>query len=77
MLAKVILLKKSWKTVASAANYVIDDLKKNPEPLEPGSYQPEDVANYLAREGVLEAASFNLMAAALFFESCACDLRST
>ena len=28
MLAKVILLKKSWKTVASAANYVVDDLKK-------------------------------------------------
>ncbi len=60
MLAKVIMLKKSWKTVASAANYVIDDLKKNPEPLEPGSYQSEDAANYLAREGVLEAASFNL-----------------
>lgn len=60
MLAKVIMLKKSWKTVASAANYVVDDLKKNPEPLEPGSYQPEDAANYLVREGVLEAASFNL-----------------
>jgi hypothetical protein len=28
MLAKVIMLKKSWKTVASAANYVVDDLKK-------------------------------------------------
>ena len=31
MLAKVILLKKSWKTVASAANYVVDDLKKGTE----------------------------------------------
>ena len=60
MLAKVILLKKSWKTVASAANYVVDDLKKTPEQPEPGSYEPEDAANYLAREGVLEAASFNL-----------------
>jgi len=60
MLAKVILLKKSWKTVASAANYVVDDLKKTPEQPEPGGYEPEDAANYLAREGVLEAASFNL-----------------
>jgi len=60
MLAKVILLKKSWKTVASAANYVIDDLKKTPDQLETGSYEPEDVVNYLAREGVLEAASFNM-----------------
>jgi hypothetical protein len=60
MLAKVILLKKSWKTVASAANYVVDDLKKAPEQPEPGHYSPEDGANYLAREGVLEAASFNL-----------------
>ena len=60
MLAKVILLKKSWKTVASAANYVVDDLKKAPEQPEPGHYGPEDGANYLARDGVLEAASFNL-----------------
>ncbi len=60
MLAKVILLKKSWKTVASAANYVVDDLKKTPEQPEPGGYEPEDAANYLAREGVLEAASFHL-----------------
>ncbi|MDI1247163.1 MAG: relaxase/mobilization nuclease domain-containing protein [Rhodoferax sp.] len=60
MLAKVILLKKSWKTVASAANYVVDDLKKSPELSEPGSYEPADAANYLARDGVLEAASFNL-----------------
>jgi hypothetical protein len=36
MLAKVILLKKSWKTVASAANYVVDDLKKTPEQPDPG-----------------------------------------
>jgi hypothetical protein len=56
MLAKVILLKKSWKTVASAANYVVDDLKKMPEQPEPGSYEPENAVNYLAREGVLEAA---------------------
>jgi len=60
MLAKVILLKKSWKTVASAANYVVDDLKKGTEQLEPGSYEPEDAVNYLARDGVLEAASFNM-----------------
>ena len=60
MLAKVILLKKSWKTVASAANYVVDDLKMTPEQPEPGSYEPEDAVNYLAREGVLEAASFNM-----------------
>ena len=60
MLAKVILLKKSWKTVASAANYVVDDLKRSPEQAEPGRYEPEDAANYLAREGVLEAASFHL-----------------
>jgi hypothetical protein len=60
MLAKVIVLKKSWKTVASAANYVVDDLKKHPEQTEPGSYEPEDAAHYLARDGVLEAASFNL-----------------
>jgi len=59
-LAKVILLKKSWKTVASAANYVVDDLKKGTEQLEPGSYEPEDAVNYLARDGVLEAASFNM-----------------
>jgi hypothetical protein len=37
MLAKVILLKKSWKTVASAANYVVNDLKKSPVQPEPGS----------------------------------------
>lgn len=60
MLAKVILLKKSWKTVASAANYVVDDLKMAPEQTEPVSYEPQHAANYLAREGVLEAASFNL-----------------
>lgn len=60
MLAKVIVLKKSWKTVASAANYVVDDLKKHPEQAEPGSYEPEDAVNYLARDGVLEAASFNM-----------------
>lgn len=72
MLAKVILLKRSWKTVANAANYVMDDLKKRPErsnhqdhpkhldPAEPGSYEPEDAAHYLMREGVLEAASFNM-----------------
>ena len=60
MLAKVILLKKSWKTVASAANYVVDDLKKAPERAEPGSYEPQDAVNYLARDGVLEAASFNM-----------------
>lgn len=60
MLAKVIVLKKSWKTVASAANYIVDDLKKGPEQQEPGSYGPEDGANYLVRDGVLEAASFNL-----------------
>ena len=60
MLAKVIQLKKSWKTVASAANYVVDDLKKTPEQPGPGSYEPEDAVNYLAREGVLEAASFNM-----------------
>jgi len=60
MLAKVILLKKSWKTVASAANYVVDDLKRSPEQAEPGRYEPEDAVNYLAREGVLEAASFNM-----------------
>ena len=60
MLAKVIMLKKSWKTVASAANYVVDDLKKAPEQPEPGHYGPEDGANYLARDGVLEAASFNM-----------------
>jgi hypothetical protein len=60
MLAKVILLKKSWKTVASAANYVVDDLKKTPEQPEPGHDAVEDAANYLAREGVLEAASFNM-----------------
>lgn len=62
MLAKVIVLKKSWKTVASAANYVVDDLKKHPEQTEtePGRYEPEDAVNYLARDGVLEAASFNL-----------------
>ena len=60
MLAKVILLKKSWKTVASAANYVVDDLKKAAEQPEPGHYGPEDGANYLARDGVLEAASFNM-----------------
>ena len=60
MLAKVILLKKSWKTVASAANYVVNDLKKSPEQPEPGRYEPVDAANYLAREGVLEAASFNM-----------------
>jgi hypothetical protein len=60
MLAKVILLKKTWKTVASAANYVVDDLKKTPEQPGPGSYEPEDAVNYLAREGVLEAASFNM-----------------
>ena len=60
MLAKVILLKNSWKTVASAANYVVDDLKKTPEQPGPGSYEPQDAVNYLAREGVLEAASFNM-----------------
>ena len=60
MLAKVILLNKSWKTVASAANYVVDDLKRSPEQAEPGRYEPEDAVNYLAREGVLEAASFNM-----------------
>ena len=60
MLAKVILLKKSWKTVASAANYVVDDLKKAPEQPDPGQHAPEDGANYLVREGVLEAASFNM-----------------
>ena len=60
MLAKVIMLKKSWKTVASAANYVVDDLKKAAEQPEPGHYGPEDGANYLARDGVLEAASFNM-----------------
>jgi len=60
MLAKVIVLKKSWKTVASAANYVVDDLKKHPEQTEPGNYEPEDAVNYLARDGVLEATSFNL-----------------
>lgn len=46
--------------MASAANYVVDDLKKTPEQPGPGSYEPEDAANYLAREGVLEAASFNM-----------------
>jgi hypothetical protein len=51
MLAKVIMLKKSWKTVASAAIYVVDDLKKTPEQPEPGSYEPEDAVNYLARDG--------------------------
>jgi hypothetical protein len=60
MLAKVIMLKKSWKTVASAANYVVDDLKKTPEQPEPGHDDPEDGANYLVRDGVLEAASFNM-----------------
>ncbi len=60
MLAKVIMLKKTWKTVATAANYVVDDLKKAPEQPEPGHYGPEDGANYLARDGVLEAASFNM-----------------
>lgn len=60
MLAKVIVLKKSWKTVASAANYIVDDLKKGPEQQESGSHGPEDGANYLVRDGVLEAASFNL-----------------
>ena len=63
MLAKVILLKKPWKTVASAANYVVDDLKKapeQPEQPEPGSYEPQDAVNYLTREGVLEAVSFNM-----------------
>lgn len=60
MLAKVIVLKKSWKTVASAANYIVDDLKKGPEQQESGSYGPEDGANYMVRDGVLEAASFNL-----------------
>ena len=66
MLAKVIMLKKSWKTVASAANYVVDDLKKTPGQInqakqaEPGLYAPEDGANYLMRDGVLEAASFNM-----------------
>jgi len=66
MLAKVIMLKKSWKTVASAANYVVDDLKKTPgqtdqaKQPDPGIYAPEDGANYLMRDGVLEAASFNM-----------------
>jgi hypothetical protein len=60
MLAKVIMLKKSWKTVASAANYVVDDLKKAHERPQPEHYGPEDGANYLARDGVLEAASFNM-----------------
>jgi hypothetical protein len=60
MLAKVIMLKKSWKTVASAANYVVDDLKKAPAQPEPDYYGPEDGADYLARDGVLEAASFNM-----------------
>lgn len=63
MLAKVILLKRSWKTVASAANYVMDDLKKRPEhpdPLPPGNYAPDNAADYLMREGILEAASFNM-----------------
>lgn len=60
MLAKVIMLKKAWKTVASAANYVVDDLKKIPEQPEAGSLQPDNAANYLVRDGVLEAASFNL-----------------
>jgi hypothetical protein len=60
MLAKVIMLKKSWKTVASAAIYVVDDLKKTLEQPEPGSYEPQDAVNYLARDGVLEAASFNM-----------------
>ena len=54
------MLKKSWKTVASAANYVVDDLKKAAEKPDPGHDAPEDGANYLAREGVLEAASFNM-----------------
>lgn len=60
MLAKVILLKKSWKTVASAANYVVDDLKKTPEQPESGRDDVGDAVHYLAREGVLEAASFNM-----------------
>lgn len=60
MLAKVIVLKKAWKTVADAANYVADDLKKRPELLEPGSYEPVAAADYIARDGVLEAASLNL-----------------
>ncbi|MFM1906795.1 MAG: hypothetical protein RLZZ591_472, partial [Pseudomonadota bacterium] len=63
MLAKVILLKRSWKTVASAANYVMDDLKKRPEhpdQLAPDNYAPDNAADYLMREGILEAASFNM-----------------
>ena len=60
MLAKVIMLKKSWKTVASAANYVVDDLKKAAEQPDPGHDAPEEGANYLVRDGVLEAASFNM-----------------
>lgn len=60
MLAKVIQLKKAWTTVAGAANYVVDDLKKSSELPEPGSYEPSDAAHYIARAGVLEAASFNL-----------------
>ena len=60
MLAKVIMLKKAWKTVASAANYVVDDLKKIPEQSAPETLQPDNAANYLVRDGVLEAASFNL-----------------
>lgn len=60
MLAKVIMLKKAWRTVADAADYIADDLKKRPELLEPGSYEPDAAADYIARDGVLEAASFNL-----------------
>ncbi len=60
MLAKVIMLKKSWKTVASAANYVVDDLKNAPEQPELDQHAPEDGIKYLARDGVLEAASFNM-----------------
>lgn len=61
MLAKVINLKKGWRTVGDAAHYVVDALKtgidQQPVPI---NHVSGNVAEYVAREGVLEAASFNL-----------------
>ena len=59
MLAKVIKLKKAWKSVARAANYIADDSKAKAQ-TQDQDLEPFNAANYIARDGVFEAASFNL-----------------
>ena len=58
MLAKVINLKSGWKTVAHAAHYVAEGDEK--DLADPGSYEPSEVAQYVARDGAKEGGSINM-----------------